>query len=770
MVLQGGPLDGQEQIVQMLPTTPGAQLFFNIPNYQTFEPNTETVIAVGLTAYYALVGQGAGPGIGDSWDTSWIFDFTGEAFVPAPPPLYPPGQGPPTAVGVFMVASTTLVPDSLPITITSPVTVMMTAETAMAAEGLITPFQYGVVAMTGETTMPVTPDWQPQVGLTGESDLDIDGTRTIATYDMLVAVDGPVSYWKLNDPVGSTTVIDSVTGQVGGTVEGTHLTFGIQGPGDTACRGPGIAANDVNDDGRYSYVLTGLTPGAYPAMTLECWVNFEGRPWAQNGSLDFPVAWGNAQTAQVQLGLEGGTPANDRPGNDPLQTQIYAVVKGDEFTSSYIPVVNMLGWNHLAVTYDGTTAIHYLNGVQIGSGAVTPSGPLTASDTAVWIFRAQAWNAGYNAMQIAKVAVYNKVLSAARILTHYQTGLLVAMGATTSMFAQPAVLATGLYAYGYLSNGHVLAHSSDGGATWATLSTPLDIPGTSPHLGIIQMLNAGGLMVGALAGSSNQGYTVLTSVDGVNWIPHTTGMPYASGIAYNEALFVLVGWSAGSGQPAIATSPDGANWTSRSSPFDGGHVRQIAWNGSAWMAVGQSATGPPYSQVATSPDGITWTAHSTPLDSNVFEGAYSQGMSVMWNPNLARWVVGFQPDTNGYGVMGLSPDGTTWTTTEVQHFLPNWVPYYNTSTHQMVWPGQDNSTTNNVIATSTDGVAWTLNPITSAGAATNVSYGASFYWCGVAFSRGGTASALQKATTPTTWTAVPTPFDGQEPIYGLVVV
>jgi hypothetical protein len=192
MRLQGGPLDGEQQIVEMLPTTPGAQLFFNIPNYQTFDPSapTETVIGVGLQAYYSLVGPGAGPGTGDTWTSSWIFSFTGEAYVPTPPPLYPSG-GPPTPpplVWIMMSATTTLVPDSLPITTSS--AVVLVGESAIDVEALVTSFQYGVVAMTGESVLTTQFDWQPQVAMTGNTAMTVDPAAAVlsATAGLSVVV------------------------------------------------------------------------------------------------------------------------------------------------------------------------------------------------------------------------------------------------------------------------------------------------------------------------------------------------------------------------------------------------------------------------------------------------------------------------------------------------------------------------------------------------------------------------------------------------------
>jgi hypothetical protein len=52
--------------------------------------------------------------------------------------------------------------------------VLMVAETSMDVDAAITRFQSGVVAMTGETSMSATPDWSPQVFMSGESSFEGD--------------------------------------------------------------------------------------------------------------------------------------------------------------------------------------------------------------------------------------------------------------------------------------------------------------------------------------------------------------------------------------------------------------------------------------------------------------------------------------------------------------------------------------------------------------------------------------------------------------------
>jgi hypothetical protein len=110
MILQGGPLDGAEELVEMVPTDPGSKIFFSLPHFQFFDANGEYLYS-GLEATYELVGAGPtpDPSAGDYWDASWIFTYEGGVYQPPyPGAMYPslnflePGKG---AVGQSTLVS-----------------------------------------------------------------------------------------------------------------------------------------------------------------------------------------------------------------------------------------------------------------------------------------------------------------------------------------------------------------------------------------------------------------------------------------------------------------------------------------------------------------------------------------------------------------------------------------------------------------------------------------------------------------------------------------
>ncbi len=116
-----------------------------------------------------------------------------------------------------------------------------------------------------------------------------------------------------------------------------------------------------------------------------------------------------------------------------------------------------------------------------------------------------------------------------------------------------------------------------------------------------------GLFVAAAANTSGQ---IASSPDGTNWTKRTSGVPMQSlnGLAYGDGRYVAVGTSLWDGitiASPILTSPDGITWTAARDTTDvGGDVSggAVAYGNGLFVAVG--------SFLRTSPDGINWTSVS----------------------------------------------------------------------------------------------------------------------------------------------------------------
>lgn len=155
MMLQGGPLDGKQQIVQALNTEIGSIIFFSLPHYQAFTPDGNTVVDLGLEVEYKLASQGPPPGSSDTWVTSWVFNFVPESYV-APTAAITPPLTPPVVATAFisLAATTTVTVDG-----NASTGVYMTAETALDVEGDTSViYTDSTVTMVAGSTLTVEPD------------------------------------------------------------------------------------------------------------------------------------------------------------------------------------------------------------------------------------------------------------------------------------------------------------------------------------------------------------------------------------------------------------------------------------------------------------------------------------------------------------------------------------------------------------------------------------------------------------------------------------
>jgi hypothetical protein len=143
----------------------------------------------------------------------------------------------------------------------------------------------------------------------------------------------------------------------------------------------------------------------------------------------------------------------------------------------------------------------------------------------------------------------------------------------------------------------------------------------------------------------------------------------------------------------ILTSPDGMNWTPRSSSLPQIPLNEVTWTGSVFLAVGGVALGH-YSStefraiVLSSPDGATWTTRAN-TTGNRFE-------HVLWTGT--QFVV-----TGTHSIVKTSPDGTTWTQRFIRVFSGVGAMIRHGS--QIVAGGEDEF--GGLIWTSPDGITWT---------------------------------------------------------------
>lgn len=196
-----------------------------------------------------------------------------------------------------------------------------------------------------------------------------------------------------------------------------------------------------------------------------------------------------------------------------------------------------------------------------------------------------------------------------------------------------------------------------------------------------------------------------TSPDGINWTQRTSGFSTSitiSSVAYVMDIFVVGAATASTGaSPKVSYSSDGTAWTAATWSSTGIPVG-FASDGNIIVAVTDDA------EIYTSGDSaVTWT-HRT---SGLTEGTDIL-KAVAYSPSLALFVaVGTViPTTGTSGRILTSPDGITWTSQTVPS---SWKQINDVAwaadIGQFVIVHEDLSTAGTVkkIATSTDGTSWT---------------------------------------------------------------
>ena len=137
--------------------------------------------------------------------------------------------------------------------------------------------------------------------------------------------------------------------------------------------------------------------------------------------------------------------------------------------------------------------------------------------------------------------------------------------------------------------------------------------------------------------------TVLTSSDLNSWTQRvnvfdwervTPPSNFLSAVNFGNNIFVVVGWSG-----RILTSPDGIQWTERSSGTSN-NLKDVIFENGSFLVVGHSGT------ILSSTDGIAWSKMSSGTTKILNGAAYGNNIYV---------IVG------DFGTILTSPDGITWT-------------------------------------------------------------------------------------------------------------
>lgn len=168
----------------------------------------------------------------------------------------------------------------------------------------------------------------------------------------------------------------------------------------------------------------------------------------------------------------------------------------------------------------------------------------------------------------------------------------------------------------------------------------------------------------AVGNNSGGGGAILTSPNGRDWTDRSTSLtPDLSAVTWGDAQFVAVGESSGGGG-AILTSPDGRTWTAQPLP-PVTNLLGVTWGDAQFVVVGDRevyTTGSTNGIILTSPDGRTWTLRSTSSTPGLSAVTWGGGQFVAVGD---RVVMGNSGISSATGEILTSPNGRDWTTRPV---------------------------------------------------------------------------------------------------------
>ena len=267
-------------------------------------------------------------------------------------------------------------------------------------------------------------------------------------------------------------------------------------------------------------------------------------------------------------------------------------------------------------------------------------------------------------------------------------------------------------------------------------------------------------------------YSVIYSRDGLNWaiaatvaqvVPPTANVPAAASIAWNGNVWVLVTLSVGAAANTIYWSGNTFTWNTLTIASLGtsNGSRAVFWNGNLFMVGGA------YPNYATSPDGFNWTLRTTlPSYTNITLASVVIN-TISWNPISSLWLMGITDSTAGNLVTPCSlssPDAINWTFRMSNSFLSGTyaVRAVVWSSTLSLWAVGGTGTTNTVtLGTSNDGAQITPR----------VYYGSvnTFYavaWSGTFFLAGGSGAYLYSSSDGITWSQQG-PLTNFSTVYGI---
>lgn len=234
-------------------------------------------------------------------------------------------------------------------------------------------------------------------------------TVTMTGYAKLVAADGPVGYWRLNETAGAEVATDAV-----GSFDGSF---------DTAREGSAVNFGTVTGIPRETDAAISVSAGARVVIPYALEMNphgpFTAEAWVKPASLG-----ANPDDYRTVFSSEGAGPTGWLLYQQPNHTFAW-VIFNDNWVSSWLydvdDVVTADTWYHIVLTRQGDDFAFYVNG-QLRATKTWDAFIPNRDGNANFGWRSDNDFKGFEGA-IDEVAFYNKALRADQILSHYQASV-----------------------------------------------------------------------------------------------------------------------------------------------------------------------------------------------------------------------------------------------------------------------------------------------------------------------------------------------------------
>jgi hypothetical protein len=228
-----------------------------------------------------------------------------------------------------------------------------------------------------------------------------------ASYADVVGADGPIAYFRLADPHGTTTPKNEISGAITGAIPG-GVTFGVAG----------LLVGDVGTAASFN--------GTSSAMTLA-----PSEPLRFQGSVPFSLeAWVSPNLIDADYRRIFSSEDDPNPGRG---WQGYFVDLQSEQGSAFVRMTNGVGCatpradlragmpNHIVAVFDDALTIHYyVNGVDHASAS--PCRDPIRQQNGLILGETPGGGNNFGGV-IEHLAIYAKALTADRVLAHWHAGI-----------------------------------------------------------------------------------------------------------------------------------------------------------------------------------------------------------------------------------------------------------------------------------------------------------------------------------------------------------